>query len=87
MSTKTTRYLWQIPLLTAAVVATALAIPALSSLEKMRAVVWLVHEDGPLETVGALSSLAAALLLVAAFCQTRVAAEPGNSHPLASRNP
>lgn len=87
MSTKTPRYLWQIPLLITAVVAAVLAIPVLSRLEKMRAVVWLVHEDGPLETIGALSSLAAALLLLAAFRQPRAATQPSDPRSLASRNP
>ena len=87
MSPKSLRNLWQTSLLTVAVVAAALAIPVLSNLERMRAVVWLVHEDGPLETAGALCCLAAAVLLVAAFCQPRTDAEPNGPRPLASRNP
>ena len=87
MSPSSRRNLWQIPLLTAAVVAIALAIPILSNLEKMSAVVWLVHEDGPVETIGALSCLAAALLLIAAFCQPRTVTQPNGTRPRASRNP
>ena len=51
------------------VVAAVLFVPILSRLEYMRAVVWLVHEDGPLETLGALSCLAGAILFSAAFFQ------------------
>lgn len=81
------RNLWQISLVTLAFVAVALAIPVLSNMEILRAVVWLVHEDGPLESIGALSCLAAALLLVAAFCQPRSLGEPSGPRPVGSRNP
>ncbi|MBX9789739.1 MAG: tetratricopeptide repeat protein [Pirellulales bacterium] len=63
--------LWRPALAAGSVVAAVLTIPLLSRLEYMRAVVWLVHEDGPLETLGALSCLAGAVLFFAAFFQPK----------------
>ncbi|MGD9649013.1 MAG: tetratricopeptide repeat protein [Pirellulales bacterium] len=63
--------LWRTALLAALTLAACLAVPLLSRYELMSVVVWLVHEDGPLETIGAISCLAGAVLFVAAFAHPR----------------